>query len=195
MPESTLSISAATANRASPLHPFSKNPFRTRQDVVDAVASLLDPLVGGFSPGYALIRCGYTGTRFDEAAAQIEGYARPLWGLAPLLAGGSKYTSTDLFVKGLVHGTDPNHEEFWGYMEDTDQRMVEACPIGYTLAIASDDFWKPLTDEQKHNVQEYLCSMNDKQMPNTNWYDRMFFFFGYYSQSTDPAPWLPNDSF
>jgi hypothetical protein len=166
-----MTAATANANRAFPLHPFSTNPLKTRDDVVNAVASLLDPLVAGFSPQNALVKVGSTGTRFDETAAQVEGYARPLWGLAPLLAGGSKYDHADKFVQGLISGTDPENEEFWGYMEDTDQRMVEACPIGYTLAIASKDFWEPLTDKQKKNVEAWLGSMNDKEMPNTNWYD------------------------
>ncbi|KAF4534911.1 uncharacterized protein LTHEOB_2886 [Lasiodiplodia theobromae] len=159
----------AAANRPFPLHPFNKNPMRTRDDVVAACASLLDPLEAGTSPGGALVRVGGTGTRFDETAAQGEGYARPLWGLAPLLAGGSEYAGTERWVRGLVNGTDPEHEEFWGYMEDLDQRMVEACPIGFTLAIAGKHFWDPLTERQKKNVEAYLGSMNDKEMPNTNW--------------------------
>jgi hypothetical protein len=170
-----MTATTANANRSFPLHPFSTNPLKTRDDVVNAVSSLLDPLVAGFSPQNALVKVGSTGTRFDETAAQIEGFARPLWGLAPLLAGGSKTGSTDKFVQGLISGTDPENEEFWGYMEDTDQRMVEACPIGFTLAIASKEFWEPLTDKQKTNVEAWLGSMNDKEMPNTNWYDTPMF--------------------
>ncbi|ORY02469.1 hypothetical protein BCR34DRAFT_493114 [Clohesyomyces aquaticus] len=164
-----MTAATANANRAFPLHPFSTNPFLTRDDVVAAVTSLLDPLAGGDSPLHSMVKVGCTGTRFDETAAQVEGYARPLWGLAPLLAGGSKYGGTERFVQGLVAGTDPESEEFWGYMEDQDQRMVEACPIGYTLAIAHQDFWDPLTDKQKKNIETWLGSMNDKDMPNTNW--------------------------
>jgi len=72
-------------------------------------------------------------------------------------------------VNGLINGTDPEHEEFWGYMEDQDQRMVEGCPIGFTLAIASKQFWEPLTEKQRANVAAYLGSMNHKEMPDTNW--------------------------
>lgn len=169
MSPATFSAAAASANRAAGLHPFSTNPLRSRQDVVDAVAALLDPLAAGASPGGALVRVSYTGTRFDETAAQVEGYARPLWGLAPLLAGGSSYAGTQRFVDGLVNGTDPQSDEFWGFMEDQDQRMVEACPIGFTLAVAHEQFWKPLTDAQKRNVEAWLDSMNAKEMPNTNW--------------------------
>jgi hypothetical protein len=74
-----------------------------------------------------------------------------------------------LFAKGFASGTDPNGPEFWGNMEDLDQRMVESCPIGYTLAIAGKDFWDPMTDEQKRNIAAWIGSMNDKEMPDTNW--------------------------
>jgi hypothetical protein len=47
---------------------------------------------------------------------------------------------------------------------------VEACPIGFTLAVANKQFWDPLTDKQKKNVETWLGSMNDKKMPDTNWY-------------------------
>ncbi|KAL5443982.1 hypothetical protein PMIN07_000231 [Paraphaeosphaeria minitans] len=164
-----MSAKIANANRSFPPHPFHSNLLQSRDDVVAAVASLLEPLHGGASPKHSMVKVGATGTRFDETAAQVEGYARPLWALAPLLAGGSTYAGTEKFVAGLVAGTDPESEEFWGYMEDQDQRMVEACPIGYTLAIAHKDFWDPLTDAQKKNVETWLGSMNDKDMPNTNW--------------------------
>ncbi|RYN88941.1 Negative regulator of the PHO system [Alternaria tenuissima] len=164
-----MTATTANTNRAFDLHPFSTNPLKTRDDVVAAVGSLLDPLIPGFSPDNALIKVGSTGTRFDETGAQVEGFARPLWGLAPLLAGGGKYPATDKFVQGLISGTDPESPEFWGYMEDTDQRMVEACPIGFTLAVANKQFWDPLTDKQKKNVETWLGSMNDKKMPDTNW--------------------------
>ncbi|KAK5132111.1 hypothetical protein LTR08_000362 [Meristemomyces frigidus] len=159
----------AEANQPFASHAFSRNPLKDRDDVVAACASLLDPLEAGFSPERAMVRVGGTGTRFDEIAAQIEGYARPLWGLAPLLAGNSTYANTHLFVQGLISGTDPNSPEFWGNMEDLDQRMVESCPIGFTLAVAGKDFWDPLSATEKDNVAKWIGSMNDKEMPNTNW--------------------------
>ena len=86
---------------------------------------------------HGLVKVGSTGPRLGETATQIEGYVRPLWGLAPLLAGGSKYAGTEKFVNDLIAGTDPESPQFWGLTEDMDQRMVEAYPIGYTLAIAN----------------------------------------------------------
>merc|ERR1712000_694818 len=71
-----------------PLHGFSDNSFRTRDDVVHAAGALLKPLAKYFSPGKARIRVPYaTGTHFDETAAQLEGFARPLWAIGSLLMG------------------------------------------------------------------------------------------------------------
>ena len=145
------------------------SPFRTREECQQACISLLDPLKPFFSPGRTRVKLGSTATRYDETGAQIEGYARPLWGLAALLAGGANYDGTELFVEGLRNGTNPKHPEYWGLARDSDQRMVEMCPIGYTLAIAGNKFWEPLTQEEKDNVAAWLGSINDKEMPNTNW--------------------------
>lgn len=59
----------AEANQPFPPHPFSQNPIRTRDDVVAACASLLDPLEHGFSKERALVRVGGTGTRCTSSVS------------------------------------------------------------------------------------------------------------------------------
>jgi hypothetical protein len=46
---------------------------------------------------------------------------------------------------------------------------VEMCPIGFTLAVAPHVFWDPLTHKQRNNVTRWLNSINEREMPNTNW--------------------------
>jgi len=41
------------------------------------------------------------------------------------------YDGTQLWLDGLINGTDPNHEEYLGDIEDSDQRMVEVLPFGF----------------------------------------------------------------
>ncbi|KAF3100417.1 hypothetical protein TWF102_005296 [Orbilia oligospora] len=151
-----------------PFNPLAGNPLATRDDFAKACISLLDPLIPSLTPGSSAVKLGETGTRYDETAAQVEGYARPLWALAALLAGGRKWEGTQKFVEGLGNGTDPEHEEYWGAALDTDQRMVEMCPIGFTLAVAGDHFWEGLNERQKANVAKYF-DITEKEMPNTNW--------------------------
>ena len=107
---------------------------------------------------------GSTATTYDETAAKLEGLARPLWGLAALLAGGGNYEGTQDFVQGLRNGTNPQHAEFWGYAHDVDQRAVEMCPIAFALAIAPEQFWDPLTCEEQSNVARWLESINDREV-------------------------------
>ena len=158
------------ANGRTPSQAFSKSPFRTRSDLQEACRAILNPLVPLFTPGGTRVKVGTSTTRFDEGGAQIEGYARPLWGLASLLGGGYEYGEAERWRQGIINGTDPEHPEFWGHIEDMDQRMVEMCPIGFALAVAPHVFWDPLTEKQRGNVGRWLASINAREMPNTNWY-------------------------
>ena len=98
--------------------PFSDNPLETKDDLSRFLTGLLDPLASHTSPGGARIHLGYTGTHFDEVAAHLEGFSRPIWGLSALLAGDGAYDGTERWVRGFTNGTDPDHEEFWGNMRD-----------------------------------------------------------------------------
>ena len=101
----------------------------------------------------ALLTLGATGTHYDERAAQLEGFSRPLWGLASLLAGGGSYPGVERWVRGFASGTNPDCEEFWGAMRDKDQRMVECSAIGFTLTVAREAIWDPLDDAAKANLE------------------------------------------
>ncbi|KAL4961402.1 glycoside hydrolase family 154 protein [Aspergillus stella-maris] len=157
------------ANGKTPAQQFSQSPFLTRSDFQDACRAILHPLVTRFTPGGSRVKIGTSTTRFDEGGAQIEGFARPLWALASLVGGGGDYAAAARWRDGFIHGTDPGHPEYWGDIEDQDQRMVEQCPIGFALCVAPNVFWEPLTEEQRGNVARWLALINEREMPNTNW--------------------------
>ena len=148
---------------------FASNPVASRDDLRKFLVGLLDPLEAHTSPGGARVHLGFTGTHFDEAAAHLEGFSRPIWGLASLLAGGGAYAGTERWVRGFSNGTNPDHEEFWGDMRNKDQRMVECSAIGFSLSVAKEHLWDALDDDGKRNLENWLGGMNDKEMPNTNW--------------------------
>ena len=106
-------------------NPVASNPLRTRADFASALTALVKPLSKFTSQSGARVRLGNTATHYDDVAAQLEGFARPLWGIVPLLAGGGKLEGWDSYVKGIIHGTDPDHPDYWGATQSTDQRMVE----------------------------------------------------------------------
>lgn len=160
---------SASAKGALPSHSFNRNRFRTREDVQNACAALLEPLLPCFTPDKSRVKVGATATHYDEGGAQLEGFTRPLWGLAALLSGGGDFASVSYWVTGLANGTDPAHSEYWGDVDDLDQRIVEMAPLGFALAVAPGSFWEPLSTTQKRNVEVWLGSVNSKILSNTNW--------------------------
>ncbi|KAB5533355.1 hypothetical protein GE09DRAFT_972709 [Coniochaeta sp. 2T2.1] len=164
-----------------PLDGFSNNPLRTRDDLIRANLALLRPLLPNFSPAKARIRLPVTsGAHFDEGAAQLEGFARPLWSVGALLSclhAGVEDTGlaeevskvTNLWASGFVAGTDPDHPEYWGSVGQVDQRMVEAEIVSFGLLSAPDELFHRQSDQTKRNITSWLRGMNGKEMPDTNW--------------------------
>ncbi|KAJ5930939.1 hypothetical protein N7466_006432 [Penicillium verhagenii] len=168
-----------------PLTGFSDNPLRSRDDLANAALAFLRPLKIYFSPGNARIRIPVsTGAHFDEAAAQLEGFVRPLWAVASLLqweASSSKENTfdasiakeirevTEPWIAGFSTGTDPEHPEYWGAISDMDQRMVEAEVISYALLSAPDKLFHGRDEKTRHNITAWLRGINGKQMPSNNW--------------------------
>ena len=106
---------------------------------MELLHDLLTPLEKGQSKGGARICLGHSGAGFDPVAADLEGYARALWGLAPLLAAdpeNPKFAGLkEGWVKGLDNGTNPDHKEYWGDHIDKDQRFVEMAAIVSRLVV------------------------------------------------------------
>ncbi|KAF2184032.1 hypothetical protein K469DRAFT_634085 [Zopfia rhizophila CBS 207.26] len=154
---------------------FSNNAFVTRKDFKHACISLLRKLQPYQSPGGARIRLPLvTGTHFDDIAAQLEGFARPLWAIGALIHGGDLTEDEtngliDPYVRGLANGTDPNHPEYWGPVVLRDQRMVEMEIISFALLTAPDVMFHCQELEAQKNITNWLRTINGKDFPITNW--------------------------
>ncbi|MCE7883772.1 MAG: DUF2264 domain-containing protein, partial [Actinobacteria bacterium ATB1] len=64
-------------------NPLAGNPLATRHDVQRSVRDLYAPLVPAFSEGCARVSLGSSAAWFSDAAAELEGFERPLWGSSP----------------------------------------------------------------------------------------------------------------
>lgn len=151
---------------ANPLH---GNPLQTRADVERGLRDLFQPLLPYFSQGGARVRLDAAAAHFDRAAADLEGFARPLWGLAPLAAGGGEFDHWELYRRGLANGTDPEHPEYWGAVNSTDQRMVELAAIGFTMRLLPHLVWEPLEQKAKDNLAAYLKHARQFDYADNNW--------------------------
>ncbi|MGI6247498.1 MAG: DUF2264 domain-containing protein [Pseudochelatococcus sp.] len=150
-------------------NPLAGNPFLSRDDVARAVHDLFAPLLPFFSEGGARVRLSATAAHFDRAAADLEGFARPLWGVASLAAGGGAFAHWDLYRRGLVNGVDPAHPEYWGDISDRDQRQVELAAIGFALLLAPGEVWEPLDAADREKLVAYLLKARDRDYVDNNW--------------------------
>jgi hypothetical protein len=150
-------------------NPLFGNPLKTRADLAKAVNDLFAPLLPYFSEGGARVRLSAAGAIFDHAAADLEGFARPLWGIVPLAAGGCDFAHWDLYRRGLDNGTNPEHPEYWGDVADRNQRLVELAAIGFALALVPEHLWDPQPVEAKQRISAYLKAARERDYVDNNW--------------------------
>ncbi|MBU2867264.1 DUF2264 domain-containing protein [Pacificibacter marinus] len=152
--------------RFNPLH---GQPLNARADLIAVMERLLAPLDAYRSTGCARVQLSPTGAIFDHGAAELEGFARPLWAIAAASAGGDTTTDWQPYRTGLDNGTNPDHPEYWGDLGEVDQRLVELAAVGFALFAAKADLWDPLTPEAKIRVRAYLMGATKRQFSPNNW--------------------------
>ncbi|KAF7523506.1 hypothetical protein G7054_g11722 [Neopestalotiopsis clavispora] len=162
-----------------PLAGFSDNSFQTHTDLVTAALALIKPLESYKSSGKARIKIATSsGAGFSEAAAQVEGFSRPLWVVAHLLQmesqgqiPGVQQAEVDLqsWVLGLKSGTDPSSSEYFGDLGDFDQRMVEMEAIALSILVSPSNFAFQDDDVARFNLVTWLSQINTRQLPINNW--------------------------
>jgi len=148
-------------------------PLATRADLQAWTRALLAPALSRLSPGSARADLGTTGSFYGRTGIELEGYARPLWGLTPLLLGDPSSTGFhpriyDL-ATGLAHGTDPAHPEFWGWPADSDPRLVEMAALAFALRLHPDLLWTPLDSAARARVVTWLSTINQRRIHASNW--------------------------
>jgi hypothetical protein len=147
--------------------------LKTRKDVLQTANQLVNPLLLNFSPGKARVQSYNAGASFDSVATALEGFARILWAVAPIETGSDPLTDTtppslQTLSLGIVNGTNPNHEEYWGDLENKDQRMVEMAAIAFAILINPDEFW-PIDKTVQDQVTAWLLQINNRDIPDNNW--------------------------
>jgi hypothetical protein len=152
--------------------PIHNNPLKDKKDLQEAFKQLTDPLKPLFSKENANIHIGNTSAGYPDYVAGMEGFSRVLWGLAPLSAGGAESDLWETYLQGIKNGTNPSHEEYWGIINDYDQRMVEMAAFGLALALVPEKIWEPLNEKERENLSAWLLQINEHKIYGCNW---MFF--------------------
>lgn len=146
--------------------------LESRRDFEALLMRYLDPLRKHFDTSCSRIELAGGGAQYENEVIPMEAWARTLWGLAPFWAGGSR--SADGFFEhaycnGLIAGTDPQSEAYWGDCRDHDQKFVEMAAIAYALLLAPDVLWEPLTEGQRVRAAAWLGKINEHTCPAGNW--------------------------
>ena len=149
--------------------PIYDNPLRTRADLRNAFTQLCDPLTSHYTMGKAGLDIGNTGASYPDSTARFEGFSRILWGLAPLLAGGDEHPLWENHLQGIKNGTNREHEEYWGDMQDFDQKLVETAAFGFTLFLLPEKSWDGLNEEEKKRFFTWLLQVNRCEAYDCNW--------------------------
>ncbi len=114
----------------------------TKTELQTIFLSMLTPLQSHYSEGKAELNLGAHTAGYGNKIANMEGFSRVLWGLAPFLAGGGQADDfLGIYKTGLVNGTNPFHKEYWGDLGDRDQRMVEMAAISFAILLVPDNNW------------------------------------------------------
>lgn len=158
---------------------LAQNPMQSRQDAVTALLDLVRPLKPLYAADGAALHVGSTAAHYGEKSARMEGWARVLWGLGPLFGGDNSALPAAqqdeiaewaaLYLRGIIHGTDPADAGYWGDIYDYDQKMVETAALDVALALAPGVLWAPLSDAQRQNVFCWLDQMNHHKIHPNNW--------------------------
>ncbi len=144
--------------------------MNTKKEFQQLALSLLEPLKPYYSPQGAQLNLGVTMAHYDQKAAWMEAFSRPLWALVPLWAGGGRAEDfADIYRRGLGAGTDAESAEHWGECSDFDQRFVEMAAISYGLLFTPEVVYQPLTEKEKKNLLAYLNKINEHPLPVCNW--------------------------
>ncbi len=147
------------------------NPLRTRADVERAAVQLIEPLLPLLSEGKAGLHLGETGVTYTSAVADMEGFARVLWAIVPMLMGKCQSVTPlwEAWKQGIINGVDPTHPEYWGEAIDFDQRLVEMAVMGIGMALIPQTFYHDLPESAQGNLYRWLNQINEHSMPTNNW--------------------------
>jgi hypothetical protein len=141
----------------------------SRQEVVDALLTMLSALDKQFPAGSSGFSLGDTEAHYGAKIAEMEGLSRAMWGVFPLLSGGEATPLADKYIAALKQGTDPESHGYWGKTGPYDQRLVEMAAWGLGLALLQGECLSGFSPRERDNLHRWLNQITDAQMPDSNW--------------------------
>lgn len=144
--------------------------FNTRKEIEDSLWKTIGPLEDFYKNRKGRLNIGSHGTVYKKDTRNIEAFLRILWGLGSFWAQNPSEKWLDIYIKGIVAGTDPTNEDYFGDVTDYDQLLVEMTSIVVTFMLNKEKIWDRLTAKEQTKIANWLRQINEHNMPANNWH-------------------------
>ncbi len=94
--------------------PIKNNKFENRNDILEAISQMLDPILERFIYEDTRVSTGNSSSLNDDMVSGIEGFSRILWALSSDTRLDSNLAVWKKVLNGLRNGTNPKHKYYWG---------------------------------------------------------------------------------
>lgn len=153
--------------------------LKTRDDTARCLLDLIRPLKRHYTESGSALYVGSTGAHYGKKSAGMEGFSRILWGLGSLFARENFRLLPEeleeiqewkeISRKGILAGTDPQSDGYWGDMFDYDQKMVECAALVTSMMLAKKDLWDCFSEQEQEWIYQWLNQINHYQVHGNNW--------------------------
>ncbi len=150
----------------------------TRKHWEETVFILLKGIIAHASVGKARIQLTGAQSTHGQVADELEGFSRSLIMAAPWLKTSetSKISVTnktldigEFYREGILAGTNPNHPEYWGKINNYSQNIVECASLAWGLYLSQTHIWDKYSAAEKQQVANYLLQCNQAKSHKNNW--------------------------
>jgi len=166
-------LTAPEDRRVSPYTGWTKKHWKEVQ------SHILKATVRYASPGKAYIKFPGPPSRVQGPLSDwVEGYARTSLYVGPTLYSGDcgridlfgePFDTVAFYREGLLSGTNPQGSEYWGDMQDRNQRLCEAAALAMFIWFSKAHIWDNLSRKEKDQVLAWLSQINLYAVHQCNW--------------------------
>lgn len=159
---------------------FKLSPYSgwTREHWDEVFKNLMKAIVDSASENCARQRIPGPRSHHGILADELEGFTRSMIMAGPWLKSspdgkfqlnGQTCDVGDFYRKGILAGTDPSHNEYWGDIVDYAQHLVEMAALAWGLYLSRKHTWDAFSDSEKKQVADYMYQCTQVKYHQNNW--------------------------
>ncbi|MFW6251141.1 MAG: DUF2264 domain-containing protein [Alkalispirochaetaceae bacterium] len=150
----------------------------TREHWLEMFGELMVPIIDNASPGKARQLIPGQRSHHGRLADELEGFTRSFIMAGPWLAQAEEPVTRSrkgerdvaaFYREGILNGTNPDHEEYWGDITDYAQHLVEMASLAWSLFLSRRWIWDTFESKEKRQVADYLYQCTGAAYHQNNW--------------------------